>query len=97
MITLGPQNPILVEEVFLDLGESLSASTVAAVYRDVMLIGAVLGDIAPRGLCFRNEIPPGAAIIALRDLVRARETRLWKETGGAAGTCSSSGAGRETD
>jgi arylesterase/paraoxonase len=43
-ITLRPQKPALVEEVFLDLGETLSASTVAAVYRDVMLIGAVLGD-----------------------------------------------------
>jgi hypothetical protein len=43
-ITLRPHKPALVEEVFLDLGETLSASTVAAVYRDVMLIGAVLGD-----------------------------------------------------
>jgi len=43
-ITFRPQKPALVEEVFLDLGETLSASTVAAVYRDVMLIGAVLGD-----------------------------------------------------
>jgi hypothetical protein len=45
----------------------------------------------------RNEIPQGAAMIALRGLVRAQETRLWKETGGAAGTCSSLRAGRETD
>jgi hypothetical protein len=45
----------------------------------------------------RNEIPPGATMIALRDLVRAQETRLWKETGGAAGTCSYPGEGRETD
>ena len=34
----------------------------------------------------RNEIPPGAAMIALRGLMRAQETRLWKEKGGAAGT-----------
>jgi len=27
-------------------------------------------------------------MIALRDLVRAQETRLWKEKGGIAGTCS---------
>lgn len=43
-ITLRPQRPPLVEELFLDLGETLSASSVAAVYRDVMLIGAVMGD-----------------------------------------------------
>jgi arylesterase/paraoxonase len=44
MITLRPEKPALVEEVFLDLGETISGSTVAAVYQDVMLIGAVLGD-----------------------------------------------------
>jgi len=35
---------------------------------------------------------------ALRDLVRARETRLWKETGGAAGIeCPSEQAGGQID
>ena len=34
----------------------------------------------------------------LRDLVRARETRLWKETGGAAGIeCPSEQAGGQID
>jgi arylesterase/paraoxonase len=55
-ITLRPHKPALVEEVFLDLGETLSASTVAAVYRDAMLIGAVLGD---RFLHCRFEVLSG--------------------------------------
>jgi hypothetical protein len=43
-ITLSSEGRASVEEVFLDLGETLSGSSVAAVYRKEMLIGAVLGD-----------------------------------------------------
>ena len=43
-ITLGPQQTASVEEVFLDSGERLSGSSVAAVHGDTMLIGAVFGD-----------------------------------------------------
>jgi len=44
MITLYPDSPVSVQEVFLDSGETLSGSTVAAVYQQQMLIGAVLGN-----------------------------------------------------
>jgi arylesterase/paraoxonase len=43
-ITLPARGPALVEEVFLDSGETLSGSSVAAVYRRQMLIGAVLRE-----------------------------------------------------
>ena len=43
-ITLPPGGQVSVEEVFLDSGEMLSGSSVAAVYRQQMLIGAVLRD-----------------------------------------------------
>jgi arylesterase/paraoxonase len=43
-ITLRPERSALIEEVFLDSGETVSASSVAAVYQGVMLVGAVLGD-----------------------------------------------------
>jgi len=36
-ITLPPEGPALVEELFLDSGETLSGSSVAAVYRQEML------------------------------------------------------------
>jgi hypothetical protein len=58
---------------------------------------AVIGDITLRGHCFRNEIPPGAAMIALRDLVRAQEIHLWKEDRRIHGDGVSPRAGRETD
>jgi arylesterase/paraoxonase len=43
-ITRYPDSPASVQEVFLDSGETLSGSTVAAVYQQQMLIGAVLGN-----------------------------------------------------
>lgn len=43
-LTLRSQQEASVEEVFLDAGEGISGSSVAAVYGEIMLIGAVFGD-----------------------------------------------------
>ena len=37
------------------------------------MVFAVIGDITPHALCFRNEIPPGASLPTLRTLLCARE------------------------
>jgi hypothetical protein len=43
-ITLNEGQGAEIEEVFLNLGGALSGSRVAAVYKEVMLIGAVFSD-----------------------------------------------------
>jgi arylesterase/paraoxonase len=43
-LTLRSQQEASVEEVFLDAGERISGSSVAAVYGEIMLIGAVFGN-----------------------------------------------------
>jgi hypothetical protein len=64
----------------LHLSRYFARKTGKAAVDHISVVFAMIEDITSRALYFGNEIPLGAAMIALRDLVRAQETRLWKKT-----------------
>jgi len=60
----------------MDLGISPWAVFGNPLSRNLRVSIATMEAITPGDICFRNEIPPGVALIALRVFLRVRETGL---------------------